>query len=165
VAGRRRIVMNNEFVYTPKIESIEDLQPGDRFLVGDSGFRVSGAFDLGVCLTGTGLTVDQDRRLMVQFLKRNVPVERDIPCPEGYEMFRVDKTQYNESKPGCLLFNKGVWEPKIPETDLVPGWVYAIPKQIEDKQPKVYEVSLCNAVLLGNSFQPGDKVTVQKVEA
>jgi hypothetical protein len=79
----RRSKQMSQFKYRPKINSINDLQDGDEFLVGESRWRWEGdqlsASDV-IYKTSTTQLLARD------FIQAKVPVERDIPCPEGYEL-------------------------------------------------------------------------------
>lgn len=159
----------NQFVYRPKIEKIEDLQSGDRFLVGEEKWDV---FIQGPChfanyfaIDKTGIGTVEDRKLARSLIRAKVPVERDIPCPEGYEIKKavmIDTLLGNELR-WC---GTGQWVTLKARCTICTD-IYAVP--IAEPEPKVYTVD-CQWhegprwINVKGDFQPGDKVTVQKVE-
>jgi hypothetical protein len=175
--------MENKFKYRPEVKSIEDLQPGDEFLVGDERWEWHGH------IRSHGVVVTADQVTTKFLLKANVPIERDIPYPEGgAEMFRmVDGDEAHIIKPGTLGWNedRAEWvevQAAFHNEVLCLGGVLAIPKaKPQDKAkpaPKEYTVRRVPAtedlryVLLGiepadsdgKPLKPGDRVTVQRVE-
>jgi hypothetical protein len=69
--------------YRPKIESINDLQDGDEFLVGESRWVWEDSF------LKSGSTVfkqSTSEPLARDLIQAEVPIESDIPCPPGYEL-------------------------------------------------------------------------------
>jgi hypothetical protein len=144
------------FKYRPEVKSIEDLQPGDEFLVGDDRW----AYDRGDwCM------------LCEDFIRANVPIERDIPYPEGgaeeWELREGDGEPMSE---GSLVWSGHEW---IRAGFTMNGaHYYAIPKaKPQDKPaPKEYEVYDGGALFIqadydsyGNPLEMGDRVTVQRV--
>jgi hypothetical protein len=134
----------NQFVYRPKIEKIEDLQEGDRFLIGEERWEIKGDH---AQMTTDGY--DLWGPYYTKFLIRaKVPVERDIPCPEGYEL-RVGDGEW-VTPLGYMHWwggelTEGCWVGYVSN----PGTIYAVPLA------KPY----C-AIDVGPDFQPGEKVRV-----
>jgi hypothetical protein len=172
--------MENKFKYRPEVTSIEDLQENDYFLVGDSGWQVKRNADTGVCHTLGGEYVTES------LIRANVPIERDIPYPEGGpEKWELREGDYKTDRPdGTLAWrvrgeNMHSWGKSI-TSKLLGDILYAIPKaKPQDKAkpaPKEYEVKLvsgfgqkwlnmgtepCDSD--GRPLKPGDRVTVQRV--
>jgi hypothetical protein len=74
--------MEIKFKYRPEVTSIEDLQEGDRFLVGDERWVVGSLKSKetkAMYVTVNGVANGLARKL----IRANVPIERDIPYPEG----------------------------------------------------------------------------------
>jgi hypothetical protein len=165
------------------VKSIEDLQNGDRFLVGDERWR----YDVG-CHTGIHLQTGiwtYDRDVTVALIRANVPIERDIPYPEGgAEKWELREGDYEWIKPqGTLCWmNSSGWGKVKWLTSSESGCVYAIPKaKPQDKaKPAPKEYTVINLtysvngvgcekmgddawIRLGDDFNPGDRVTVQRV--
>jgi hypothetical protein len=163
---------NNRFKYRPEIKSIEDLQPGDEFLVGDERWQWMGR---GFGMDDGCNFQEHDRTFLVgNLIRANVPIERDIPYPEGgAEKWELREGDYTVFGAGTLLWNPetGEWETRPADAGTVQGWFYAIPKaKPQDKAkpaPKVYTVANVEPgnsyVSVGFDFQPGDKVTVERV--
>jgi hypothetical protein len=162
--------MENKFKYRPEIKSIEDLQPGDEFLVGDERWKATHYY----AHHSTENAVWLDSELAKSFIRANVPIERDIPYPEGgAEKWELREGDYTVFGAGTLLWNPetGEWETRPADAGTVQGWFYAIPKaKPQDKAkpaPKVYTVANVEPgnsyVSVGFDFQPGDKVTVERV--
>jgi hypothetical protein len=171
------------FKYRPEVKSIEDLQPGDEFLVGDEWWR----YDVG-CHTGIHLQTGiwtYDRDVTVALIRANVPIERDIPYPDG----GAEKWELREGDPcdrsvrfedkRTLFWLDGEWinANETWRAPLTVYGVYAIPKaKPQDKAkpaPKEYTVSrtsggstqqVAGVIFTGTDFKPGDRVTVQRVE-
>jgi hypothetical protein len=161
--------MENKFKYRPEIQSIDDLQPGDEFLVGDERWpyerHAEGCIVVGGVTWGSALTQD--------FIRANVPIERNIPYPEGGE----DKWELREGDPGkprtegSFVWGVSTLDWQIPYKVEFAGFIYAIPKA--KPAPKEYTVQfdghfpgvgdICH-VPVGEDFKPGDRVTVQRVE-
>ena len=105
--------------YRPVIKSIDDLQEGDEFLVGESRW---------------GWRMFSDSFVARALILAKVPIERDIPCPEGYELKQGDGEWVVPS--GAKWWgSEHVWR----DMALFGGvcmstYVYAIPKQ-----PQVFE--------------------------
>jgi hypothetical protein len=169
--------MENKFKYRPEVTSIEDLQENDYFLVGDSGWQVKRNADTGVCHTLGGEYVTES------LIRANVPIERDIPYPEGgAEKWELRDGDDEWRLPNPHRFWTGDdWVPGhcLGERSKI-GCIYAIPKaKPQDKAkpaPKEYEVKLvsgfgqkwlnmgtepCDSD--GRPLKPGDRVTVQRV--
>jgi hypothetical protein len=173
--------MENKFKYRPEVKSIEDLQPGDEFLVGDERWK----WDSTTCLVAGGnLQMWHGPCVARNLIRANVPIERDIPYPEGgaekWELREGDP--YNRSfllkDKRTLFWLDGEWI-NAHETWRAPSpvnGIYAIPKaKPQDKAkpaPKEYTVQfdghfpgvgdICH-VPVGEDFKPGDRVTVQRV--
>jgi hypothetical protein len=72
--------MENKFKYRPEIKSIEDLHPGDEFLVGDERW----SWTDNRCLKANDvLQWWEGPQVAENLIRANVPIERDIPYPEG----------------------------------------------------------------------------------
>jgi hypothetical protein len=72
--------------YRPKINSTNDLQDGDEFLVGEERWKWDSPVGSRGCFRETSLVPETDRYVAEDFIRAKVPVERDIPCPPGYEL-------------------------------------------------------------------------------
>jgi hypothetical protein len=172
--------MENKFKYRPEIKSIEDLQPGDEFLVGDERWDVR----THVCEDGSGELFMIHNNGMLNynlhrdFIRANVPIERDIPYPEG----GAEKWELREGDGGddpsffTLGWTGREWLNNVGV--LHKGTIYAIPKaKPQDKAkpaPKEYTVVRVSSATggslaelhydgHGNPLKPGDRVTVQRV--
>jgi hypothetical protein len=188
--------MEIKFKYRPEIKSIEDLQPGDEFLVGDERWKVDNyggrRYLFGVqesCRVvdqKTNLCSDAEMIVAASLIRANVPIERDIPYPEGgAEKWELREGDYKTDRPdGTLAWrvrgeNMHSWGKSI-TSKLLGDILYAIPKaKPQDKAkpaPKEYEVKLvsgfgqkwlnmgtepCDSD--GRPLKPGDRVTVQRV--
>jgi hypothetical protein len=162
--------MENKFKYRPEIKSIEDLQPGDEFLVGDQRWKWSGYFmDLGT-------RGSQDCRVAEELIRANVPIERDIPYPEGgaeqWELREGDGGKWVTGACQRWSIHQHKWiQLKPPMSNTAHETVvYAIPKaKPQDKAkpaPKEYTVMHSSqdcGVIWVEDFKPGDRVTVQRV--
>jgi hypothetical protein len=161
--------MENKFKYRPEVKSIEDLQNGDRFLVGEDKWEWNGChFGDNGCASYRG-----DRDLVQDLIRANVPIEREIPYPEGgAEKWELREGDDEWRLPNPHRFWTGdVWVPGhcLGERSKI-GCIYAIPKP-QDKAkpaPKEYTVGESAAgyngcLWLGPDFKPGDLVTVQRV--
>jgi hypothetical protein len=167
--------MEIKFKYRPEIKSIEDLHPGDEFLVGDERWKVRKSDLSGVCfaLTSTNTTA--------ALIRASVPIERDIPYPEGgAEKWRI-ATEDDRKGPkpvDALMFDEynGVWHPIWVRNDWFKNTIYAIPKAKpqDEPAPKEYTVVRVSSATggslaelhydgHGNPLKPGDRVTVQRV--
>jgi hypothetical protein len=166
--------MENKFKYRPEVKSIEDLQPGDEFLVGDERWRYTGTEGTElVCNDARGFIGGSLGKVAVNNLIRaNVPIERDIPYPEGgAEKWELREGDDETRTPkGTLHWWEGEWVDDAIHV-LARNHIYAIPKaKPQDKAkpaPKVYTVANVEPgnsyVSVGFDFQPGDKVTVERV--
>jgi hypothetical protein len=160
---------NNRFKYRPEIKSIEDLQPGDEFLVGDERWEWCDVHMLittpGACLIG----------MARDLIRANVPIERDIPYPEGgaekWELREGDGKWIEHA--GYKYLHSGSWFNAVEGVVSATHLVYAIPKaKPQDKAkpaPKEYTVvqewhSGPTMINTAYDFKPGDRVTVQRVE-
>jgi hypothetical protein len=149
-----------QFKYRPEVKSIEDLQPGDEFLVGD------GRWPWCTWLRDSGITLMSDNEALVEKLIRaNVPIERDIPYPEG----GAEKWELRESIPsqcvdeGALAWNGKAWVPAyvvLYDLDFYKGFIQAIPKA--KPAPKEYTVRTtpCGCI---RDLEPLTDYTVQRV--
>jgi hypothetical protein len=165
----------NKFKYRPEVKSIEDLQPGDEFLVGEQKWYWDGQL-LGINgskndVWGGGLTLD--------LIRANVPIERDIPYPEGgAEKWELREGDGEWIKPkGVLFWDCGEWHevnPGFPSyrNHEYREFIYAIPKPQDKAKPAPKEYTVGESVAgyngclwLGPDFKPGDRVTVQRVES
>jgi hypothetical protein len=172
--------MENKFKYRPEVKSIEDLQPGDEFLVGEQKWYWDGQL-LGINgskndVWGGGLTLD--------LIRANVPIERDIPYPEGgaeeWELRGGDDDWVKPQGTLCWMNSRSRRGDVEWLASSQSGCIYAIPKaKPQDKAkpaPKEYEVKLvsgfgqkwlnmgtepCDSD--GRPLKPGDRVTVQRV--
>jgi hypothetical protein len=160
---------NNRFKYRPEVKSIEDLQNGDRFLVGDERWDVR----THVCEDGSGELFMIHNNGMLNynlhrdFIRANVPIERDIPYPEGgAEKWELREFEVGEPLPRESLYwrelgNGSAWARVRSNFFAFAGTVYAIPKA-----PKEYTVMHSSqdcGVIWVEDFKPGDRVTVQGV--
>jgi hypothetical protein len=118
--------MENKFKYRPEVKSIEDLQPGDEFLVGEQKWYWDGQL-LGINgskndVWGGGLTLD--------LIRANVPIERDIPYPEGgaeqWELREGDGEWIERA--GYKYLHHGSWFNAVEGVRTATHLVYAIPK-------------------------------------
>jgi hypothetical protein len=169
--------MENKFKYRPEVKSIEDLQPGDEFLVGDERWK----WDSTTCLVAGGnLQMWHGPCVARNLIRANVPIERDIPYPEGgAEKWELRWGDEETVKPETALYWSDYelkWSRPGCERKLQEGILYAIPKaKPQDKAkpaPKEYTVQfdghfpgvgdICH-VPVGEDFKPGDRVTVQRV--
>ena len=159
--------MENKFKYRPTVKSIEDLQPGDEFLVGDGRWMFTGETERANLTSVKGL-YSHSYYLARDLIRANVPIERDIPYPEGgAEKWELREGAAGEvSAPGQLYFSKHAlkWEECygcLESSD----YIHAIPKA--KPAPKEYTVGSglwYGFVNIGDDFNPGDRVTVQRVE-
>jgi hypothetical protein len=185
--------MEIKFKYRPEMKSIEDLHPGDEFLVGDERWKVDNyggrRYLFGVqesCRVvdqKTNLCSDAEMIVAASLIRANVPIERDIPYPEGgAEKWELRDGDDEWRLPNPHRFWTGDdWVPGhcLGERSKI-GCIYAIPKaKPQDKAkpaPKEYEVKLvsgfgqkwlnmgtepCDSD--GRPLKPGDRVTVQRV--
>jgi hypothetical protein len=163
--------MEIKFKYRPEVTSIEDLQEGDRFLVGDERWVVGSLKSKetkAMYVTVNGVANGLARKL----IRANVPIERDIPYPEGgAEKWELREGDDETRTPkGTLHWWEGEWVDDAIHV-LARNHIYAIPKaKPQDKAkpaPKVYTVANVEPgnsyVSVGFDFQPGDKVTVERV--
>jgi hypothetical protein len=172
--------MEIKFKYRPEVTSIEDLQPGDEFLVGDERWKATHCY----AHHSTENAVWLDSELAKSFIRANVPIERDIPYPEGgaekWELREGDGV--TDPGRGAKIWRTpaGKWANRTCDdydTVLEKGCFYAIPKaKPQDKAkpaPKEYTVSrtsggstqqVAGVIFTGTDFKPGDRVTVQRVE-
>jgi hypothetical protein len=164
----------NKFKYRPGIKSIEDLQPGDEFLVGDERWEVDRDKDVAVKVHGVTEFITAEA-----FLIANVPIERDIPYPEGgAEKWELREGDGEWIKPkGVLFWDCGEWHevnPGFPSyrNHEYREFIYAIPKPQDKAKPAPKEYTVGESVAgyngclwLGPDFKPGDRVTVQRVES
>jgi hypothetical protein len=173
--------MENKFKYRPEIKSIEDLQPGDEFLVGDERWDVR----THVCEDGSGELFMIHNNGMLNynlhrdFIRANVPIERDIPYPEGgAEKWELRDGDDEWRLPNPHRFWTGDdWVPGhcLGERSKI-GCIYAIPKAKpqDEPAPKEYTVVRVSSATggslaelhydgHGNPLKPGDRVTVQRV--
>jgi hypothetical protein len=176
---------NNRFKYRPEVKSIEDLQPGDEFLVGDERWRFSKQVRDPDDVSITGMFF-HNHYVTQDLIRANVPIERDIPYPEGgAEKWELREGDGKTPKPtGAMIWTGEEWliAGGTLTWELALGYIYAIPKaKPQDKAkpaPKEYTVRRVPAtedlryVLLGiepadsdgKPLKPGDRVTVQRVE-
>jgi hypothetical protein len=173
--------MEIKFKYRPEVKSIEDLQPGDEFLVGDERWRYTGTEGTElVCNDARGFIGGSLGNVAVNNLIRaNVPIERDIPYPEG----GAEKWELREGDGGKWVtvacqrwsIHQHKWiqlKPPMLSNTAYETIVYAIPraKPQDEPAPKEYTVqtgcypSNKYIVLRECDFKPGDRVTVQRVE-
>jgi hypothetical protein len=179
--------MENKFKYRPEIKSIEDLQPGDEFLVGDGRIRF---IDECYAMHGESALVGvfmHNVTLAHEFIRANVPIERNIPYPEGgaekWELreIYVPSFDWGRLEDKRTLFwcrNEWISAHETWRAPLPVNGIYAIPKaKPQDKaqpQGKAYLVhsrghfpgygSMLCVDLPNDDFKPGDRVTVQRVE-
>jgi hypothetical protein len=163
--------MENKFKYRPEIKSIEDLRPGDEFLVGDERWRFSKQVRDPDDVSITGMFF-HNHYVTQDLIRANVPIERDIPYPEGgaekWEL--VDGNEPRFITYGCLCWDEGEWVPVVSSVlgrVCALGFITAIPKWTKPA-PKEYTVGESVAgyngcLWLGPDFKPGDRVTVQRV--
>jgi hypothetical protein len=166
--------MENKFKYRPEIKSIEDLRPGDEFLVGDERWRFSKQVRDPDDVSITGMFF-HNHYVTQDLIRANVPIERDIPYPEGgaegWEL--VDGNEPRFITYGCLCWDEGEWVPVVSSVlgrVCALGFITAIPKWTKPA-PKEYTVRNNDWVDLGddptdsngNRLEPGDRVTVQRV--
>jgi hypothetical protein len=117
--------MENKFKYRPEVKSIEDLQPGDEFLVGERG-RWLVDRNLNVCFGSSGPGYLDAERLIAH----GVPIERDIPYPEG----GAEKWELREGdgewieRAGYKYLHHGSWFNAVEGVRTATHLVYAIPK-------------------------------------
>jgi hypothetical protein len=152
-----------KFKYRPTVESIDDLQPGDEFLVGDERWE----WDSTTCLVAGGNPQMWHGPCIARNLIRaNVPIERDIPYPEGgAEKWELRYGDGDEDFPPCEVWDTDHWR-QFGGGYLWTGHIYAISKA--KPAPKEYTVlngmaANCIYLDLDDEIQPGDHVTIQKV--
>jgi hypothetical protein len=174
--------MENKFKYRPEIKSIEDLQPGDEFLVGDERWEVmDNRKDLRMPITASD---NKWWNVTEDLIRANVPIERDIPYPEGgaekWELREGDDDWVKPQGTLCWMNSRSRRGDVEWLASSQSGCIYAIPKaKPQDKAkpaPKEYEVKLvsgfgqkwlnmgtepCDSD--GRPLKPGDRVTVQRV--
>jgi hypothetical protein len=167
--------MENKFKYRPEVKSIEDLQPGDEFLVGDERWEWDG------CIRSHGVVVTADRVVTKFFLIANVPIERNVPYPEGgAEKWELREGDDDLTRTGTLWWIEDGWT-RMTGKFLNSGNIYAIPKaKPQDKAkpaPKEYTVQPVppgnwfdvvgmecpGGVVYCRDLPPGTVVTVQRV--
>ena len=154
--------MENKFKYRPTVKSIEDLQPGDEFLVGEKGERwevMDNRKDLRMPVAhcdNKWWDVTED------FIRANVPIERDIPYPEGgaerWELF--ERRDGEPCPPSARMeFYDGKWISC--EYCYLGSRLVAIPKA--KPAPKEYTVRTtpCGCI---RDLEPLTDYTVQRVE-
>ena len=158
---------NKSFKYRPEIKGTEDLQPGDEFLVGDERWLFTGETERANLTSVKGL-YSHSYYLARDLIRANVPIERDIPYPEGgaerWELF--ERRDGEPCPPSARMeFYDGKWISC--EYCYLGSRLVAIPKA--KPAPKEYTVEGWNwkggyIHILGDDFKPGDRVTVQRVE-
>jgi hypothetical protein len=149
--------------YRPKIDSINDLQDGDEFLVGESRWVWLVALDGAACFTGTGLTLEGDRCVAERFIRSKVPIERDIPCPEGYELKMGDgKWKIPE---GAQIWCQGRWENWEPNAFAASSniHIYAIPIKPREFEGEVFG-AMPSVIYIKGELPIGTRVRVTVLE-
>jgi hypothetical protein len=146
--------------YRPKINSINDLQDGDEFLVGESRWVWE---DSRLKSGGTVFKQSTSELLARDLIQANVPIERDIPCPEGYEL-KVGDGEWKIPK-GAQIWCQGRWENWHPNAYAASSniHIYATPIKPREFEGTVFNqmrAELSSVITIPEQLPVGTKVRV-----
>ena len=88
-----------------KVKDISELKHGDEFLVGDGRWLWNDGN--GGFIVGSGLYPAEDRIIAAKLIRDNVPIERELEAPEGYEIRQGDGEWIVPE--GAKFWHRGEW--------------------------------------------------------
>jgi hypothetical protein len=146
--------------YRPKINSINDLQDGDEFLVGESRWK----WENGCLKSGSISYKDSTSELIISdIIQAKVPIERDIPCPPGYEL-KMGDGRWIIPK-GAQIWCQGRWENWHPNAYAASSniHIYATPIKPREFEGTVFNqmrAELSSVITIPEQLPVGTKVRV-----